>query len=213
MTAPNEIFDFSYFNSLHAKLEKCESEEEAIIRLEYEYSEFVYGENALPWLKLMLYHFVYDDSYNFMYGLTSGYKNKIITALLDWEVTAQRLEDRKNNATKPAAINCLKSTQELKEKFPLLKKGKYIHPSTTEAQFLATFKTDVLPENRVKWTGSKKKCFSCMLDVLGEEIKPGEIKKHFIQYAIDPKTNMPNTSDLISRDRSNCKRGFWESLK
>jgi len=98
--------------------------------------------------------------------------------------------------------------------FDKLLKIQYVS-SSDRKNFIATFQDKPLPNGwkKIKWSGSRKDCFSFMMDMCGDSIKAQDINDKIVQYAKDRKTGMVNTNPLTPRDRTNCKRGFLDRLQ
>lgn len=206
-----QIFDYKYFDSLHADFELCQNEAEVIEMLEIQFFKYEHSEKALPWINFLLDGF---NSSQLLYDpLKPGFRYLIIQTLLTWEDAIKKLNDRKPETNRPAVTNCRISPQELRQLLPALIKGGYIDPATTEAQFLAPFISAVLPGERIRWTGSRKDCFSFMMDIYSDSIKANEVNSYFEQYATVNGSKKRNTKPLIPGDRTNCKRGFLDRLK
>lgn len=127
---------------------------------------------------------------------------------------SNRLYKVMENKKKLKGLKTIHSEQKIKKYLPAMR-GKYLHVSTSEKQFLAMFQENYLPVDweKIKWIGSRKDCISFMLDMCGEEIKPNVINEYIQQYRVDPKTKNPKMKPLIPADRQNCKRGFLDNLK
>ena len=120
---------------------------------------------------------------------------------------------KKKEGNNLGGLKTTQSTDKVKAYYEVMK-GKYIHTSTKESDFIAMFQDKILPLewNPIKWIGSRKDCFSFMMEMCGDEIKAGTINKYIQQYAIDSKTKKLNTKELTSNQRTNCNRGFLKGL-
>jgi len=106
------------------------------------------------------------------------------------------------------------SLNQLSVIFDQLINSRYIAESSSR-NFVAVFQEQPLPVgwDKVKWNGSRKECFSFMMDMCGDDIKAQEINNYFLQYRKSNKTGEINTKLLTSHDRSGLKRGFLDSIK
>ncbi len=105
------------------------------------------------------------------------------------------------------------SQQKISEVFEKLAKLQYVSRSDRK-NFLSAFQDKPLPNkwNKIKWYGSRKDCFSLMMDLYGDNVKAQDINEIFLQYATDRKSGLVNTNPLSPRDRTNCKRGFIDRI-
>lgn len=107
-----------------------------------------------------------------------------------------------------------RSSQQISDLFDKLTRLQFVSRSDRK-YFLSAFQDKPLPNNwnKIKWFGSRKDCFSMMMDLCGDQVKAQDINEIFLQYATDRKSGLVNTNPLSPRDRTNCKRGFLDRLQ
>lgn len=106
------------------------------------------------------------------------------------------------------------SPSQLSVIFDQLIKSRYISESSSK-NFVAIFQDKPMPEgwDKIKWIGSRKACFSFMMEMCGDEIKALSINNYFVQYRKSSKTGEINSKPLTSHDRTGFKRGFLNKIK
>lgn len=127
------------------------------------------------------------------------------------EEQAQLQSDEKDDIRKGIKTNY--TPQQITAIFDKLLQIQYVNRSDRK-NFIASFQDKPLPSrwNKFKWLGSRKDCFSFMMDICGDSIKAQDINDKIVQYATDRKSGLVNTNPLTPRDRTNCKRGFLDRL-
>lgn len=202
-----EVFSIDKFTELHEALEQSRSTEEALTILEQFYGKYEFLGKAKECISLLLEYF---NMSSVLYNpLPPGTKHQIIKTLLEWEQTQDKLSERQTIIKNVSRL--IVEVEKVLEIFPNLKRA-FIPEQTTESLYFEAL-TSAKPENRIKWIGSRKECFSFGMDLYGDNITASELNQRFEQYRTDANTGKRNTNKLIPADRLNCKRGFIQRLK
>ena len=112
---------------------------------------------------------------------------------------AERYINPKNSENKTVY-----SIEQIQLLFSTLKKKKQILHNADETTFINICLGIEIPfEKRIKWTGSRKNCFSFMMDLRGNNIKANEVNRSFQQWRVNAK-GVINSKDLQRNDQTNA---------